>query len=178
MPSSREQQPEQRKPTRLNHHDPEYVAIHYWVRKQFGDPMQCEECGTTEKPRYEWANVSNQYIKDRSDWKRLCVPCHRLLDLTKPFCSKGHPFFGENLAIRPNGRRRCRTCSNDANKQWRADIARKAKIEVLTELLDPESEHQPDTQNHAECNLSCHAITHLLDQRELQKKLAELEEAA
>lgn len=37
----------------------------------------------------------------------------------KTHCSKGHRLDGENLYVRPNGRRRCRTCD-------RANVARRS----------------------------------------------------
>lgn len=55
--------------------DAGYGAKHDWVRSRFGKPNKCEFCGTT-KSRFEWANVSGQYKRVRSDWKRLCKKCH------------------------------------------------------------------------------------------------------
>lgn len=71
-----------------------YGAKHRWVSKRFGRPFLCEECGTTEIPKdkkqwFEWANVSGEYKRERSDWKRLCVPCHRNMDIaTHPMGEK------------------------------------------------------------------------------------------
>lgn len=37
-----------------------------------------------EKPsRYEWANISGEYKRDRSDWVMLCPSCHRKIDMGK-----------------------------------------------------------------------------------------------
>lgn len=60
-----------------------YHAIHAWVRTRLGRPMHCEKCGTTEKRRYEWANISGQYKREVSDWMRLCKPCHYKFDLVE-----------------------------------------------------------------------------------------------
>lgn len=60
-----------------------YFAIHMWVSSHYGRPSECEHCGTTVKRMYNWANISQQYKRDRSDWKRLCVSCHKKYDLTK-----------------------------------------------------------------------------------------------
>lgn len=57
-----------------------YRGIHSWIDKQLGKPMQCERCGTTNETRYEWSNNSGEYKRDRNDWERLCVRCHRLKD--------------------------------------------------------------------------------------------------
>lgn len=60
-----------------------YSAIHHWVNTNFGRIMSCEDCGNTSLKRYEWANISGEYKRERSDWKRLCRKCHNKLD--KPF---------------------------------------------------------------------------------------------
>lgn len=64
--------------------DASYVAKHMWVKYHFGKPQLCEHCGTTEKRMYHWANISREYKRDRSDWLRLCVPCHKKLDISNP----------------------------------------------------------------------------------------------
>lgn len=58
-----------------------YTASHMWMRYHFGKPQHCEHCNTTEKRMYHWANVSGTYARDRSDWLRLCVPCHKSYDI-------------------------------------------------------------------------------------------------
>ena len=58
----------------------QYRALHNWVERRLGKPQKCEECGASEKIRYEWSNISGEYRKDTSDWRRLCVPCHRRID--------------------------------------------------------------------------------------------------
>lgn len=35
-------------------------------------------------------------------------------------CPQGHPYAGDNLYVRPDGRRRCRRCGVVANAKWRA----------------------------------------------------------
>lgn len=56
-----------------------YYALHKWVNNNFGKPTKCEHCGTTEK-RLTWANVSQKYLRDRSDWLELCYSCHKIYD--------------------------------------------------------------------------------------------------
>lgn len=34
-------------------------------------------------------------------------------------CPKGHPYSGENLYVKPNGRRECRQCVRDASARYR-----------------------------------------------------------
>lgn len=57
-----------------------YNAMHYWVKKRLGPASNCENCGTKDTYRYEWANMSGEYQRDLSDWVSLCVRCHRWID--------------------------------------------------------------------------------------------------
>jgi hypothetical protein len=56
-----------------------YVAKHRWVKKWFGKPDHCDDCKSLDK-KYNWANISGQYKRDRGDWKQLCISCHRKYD--------------------------------------------------------------------------------------------------
>lgn len=62
--------------------NPTYSGIHQWVYKTLGKPMTCTECGvTSDNPKkIHWANLSGQYKRDISDWKRLCARCHFKMD--------------------------------------------------------------------------------------------------
>lgn len=57
-----------------------YYSLHHWVERWLGSPSECENCGTTEASRYEWANISGEYKRDLADWARLCKQCHVLYD--------------------------------------------------------------------------------------------------
>lgn len=58
-----------------------YAGVHIWITKHFGQPLSCEVCGLNDKNRkYHWANLSHKYLRKRSDYKRMCVPCHRKHD--------------------------------------------------------------------------------------------------
>ena len=58
-----------------------YSALHKWVRRNFGTPKKCEWCGLDDKHRmYHWATIDGQGGRDRSNWLRLCVPCHKKYD--------------------------------------------------------------------------------------------------
>jgi len=60
--------------------DAGYTAIHQWIRRKFGSPKKCEDCGSVTAKKFEWANISGLYKRLRSDWKRLCTKCHHKLD--------------------------------------------------------------------------------------------------
>jgi hypothetical protein len=60
--------------------DVSYSTLHAWVARWLGTPSECENCGTTTSKKFEWANVSKEYKRDLSDWKRLCHPCHIKFD--------------------------------------------------------------------------------------------------
>ena len=57
-----------------------YTSKHYRIYVRFGKPKKCDSCGIQSAKKYEWANLSGEYKTERSDWKRLCVSCHRLFD--------------------------------------------------------------------------------------------------
>lgn len=58
-----------------------YTAKHNWARKYLGTPAYCEHCKQSDKKRYEWANVSGKYLREPTDWLRLCSSCHKKYDL-------------------------------------------------------------------------------------------------
>lgn len=57
-----------------------YSAIHQWVSRNYGTEKDCENCHSTIEKRYEWANISGDYKRERKDWKRLCAKCHHAMD--------------------------------------------------------------------------------------------------
>ena len=57
-----------------------YSAIHKWVAKEFGCPSKCEQCGKTDKKKYEWCSLDGEYSRNREDWARMCTSCHRQYD--------------------------------------------------------------------------------------------------
>lgn len=61
-----------------------YSGIHRWIKRHFGKPSRCEHCsGKNNSKRYEWANISGEYQRDRSDWFELCATCHKHFDYGK-----------------------------------------------------------------------------------------------
>lgn len=62
--------------------DVSYSRLHRWVIKHLGQPDVCENCGKSNLTgRYiQWSNISGEYKRELSDWARLCVRCHHLID--------------------------------------------------------------------------------------------------
>lgn len=58
-----------------------YNSIHRWVQKNFIKADICELCQREDGKNYEWANISGKYRREKTDWMRLCVLCHRNYDL-------------------------------------------------------------------------------------------------
>lgn len=60
----------------------EYQAIHRWIKKEKGQPSFCEFCKRENltPTQYHWANKSRKYLRNISDWIRLCHKCHQEWD--------------------------------------------------------------------------------------------------
>lgn len=99
-----------------------YVAKHSWIVKHYGNPTKCESCGTTEASRFEWANISGEYRRDKDDYKGLCPSCHRRSDYGD-VCKRGHGFTEENTYWSKDGWRICRRCRADHNINYRKNKA-------------------------------------------------------
>jgi len=56
-----------------------YQALHLRVDVARGKPMRCDWCDNASNNRYEWANLTGNYV-DIYDYVRLCLPCHRTYD--------------------------------------------------------------------------------------------------
>src|SRR3990167_1845893 len=59
------------KPSPFKKDNPGYDALHEWVERWAGKPRKCDNCGTTEAKRFDWANKSGKYLRDLTDWIRL-----------------------------------------------------------------------------------------------------------
>jgi len=57
-----------------------YSAVHKWINNILGKPKKCDICGSTTKPKYEWACINHEYKRVLSDWVRLCSKCHKAFD--------------------------------------------------------------------------------------------------
>lgn len=104
----------------------EYTALHQWVAKNLGKPAECKLCGSTDKPSrlYQWANISQEYKKDLSDWVRACGSCNirmsianRVSDTSNrnifvtTHCFYGHEFVESNIYIKLGTNiRECKEC--------------------------------------------------------------------
>lgn len=60
-----------------------YKELHAWVARWLGKPSKCEFCKKDgfKGKSIDWANKSGKYLRDLSDWIRLCKPCHKMYDL-------------------------------------------------------------------------------------------------
>lgn len=56
------------------------AALHNWVERKLGKPRKCEHCKTTTARQFDWANKSQKYKRDLTDWIRLCRSCHAKYD--------------------------------------------------------------------------------------------------
>lgn len=53
-----------------------YCAKHQWISANYGKPHKCENCGSENAPMYHWHSVSGAYLREKSDYERLCAKCH------------------------------------------------------------------------------------------------------
>jgi hypothetical protein len=59
-----------------------YRVLHKYIERKLGQPKECEMCfAIIESNRFiHWANKSGLYLRDLSDWIRLCSKCHYQYD--------------------------------------------------------------------------------------------------
>lgn len=117
----------------------EYRTLHHWVQKQLGKPNECENCSTTIAKRFHWANLSGDYLQNVSDWARLCVLCHMLIDnrhnngsaLRGEYCKRGHKVSEVGLYYQQREHAvysECRGCIRFVRRAYRAKYGRKPKL--------------------------------------------------
>lgn len=58
-----------------------YSALHHWVKRELGKPLECEHCGSCKN--LHWANKSREYKRLLTDWISLCAKCHKKYDTIK-----------------------------------------------------------------------------------------------
>ena len=98
-----------------------YVAKHLWLTKHFQKPDKCDLCQTDNCSRIEWANISGEYKRERSDWLALCPSCHRKMDYSKNIthCPNGHKYTEETTYINCRGHRECRICRAESQRRFK-----------------------------------------------------------
>lgn len=101
-----------------------YRVLHRWVERELGKPSICMECGESDSRKaYDWSNISGKYLRDTSDWVRLCHRCHCQKDFRKEVCKNGHEMTSANTVIKslkPGSIHRiCRECKNAYNRKHR-----------------------------------------------------------
>lgn len=59
-----------------------YRALHIWVENKLGKLRFCENCGNRDLKhrQYHWSNIDGHYKRIITDWRRLCVKCHKAYD--------------------------------------------------------------------------------------------------
>lgn len=65
--------------------DASYRSQHHWIQRMLGKATHCVDCGLNKMPKnrkryFQWANISGKYIRQTSDYKSLCVVCHKRFD--------------------------------------------------------------------------------------------------
>ena len=58
-----------------------YRSLHTWIIRKLGKANHCKSCGLDKIPKgkkryFDWANISQKYKRDITDWKQLCKKCH------------------------------------------------------------------------------------------------------
>jgi hypothetical protein len=95
-----------------------YAAKHMWLSKHYSKGNTCEDCGTNKASRLEWANVSGEYLRERSDYKVLCPSCHRLMDNPRGWCRSGHEMTPQNTYISKERWHKCRECRKLSQRRY------------------------------------------------------------
>lgn len=97
----------------------QYKYLHVKVGKAFGKPGLCEDCGTTEAKRYDWANTGNNYcypyVVLREDWVRVCRSCHQKRD--------AHLFVGKRFTGRKHSEESKTKTKETLKNNWRNQYA-------------------------------------------------------
>lgn len=104
-------------------------AKHKWLDRNYGQPRFCEFCLTITANRYDWANISGFYKRDRFDYKRLCRSCHQLYDGNNK-CRKGHELSSDNIYLSPKGIRTCKQCKKETQRLYK--ITHRKRISELS----------------------------------------------
>ena len=60
-------------------------CVHIWLRRTYGNPVKCEDCGKIGKKvknkwNIDWSNIDHMYHRRRYDYKGRCSSCHTEYD--------------------------------------------------------------------------------------------------
>lgn len=69
------------KPSKFRKEYPGYDAIHDWAERWLKKDKSCEKCNSERS--VEWANKTGLYLRNSTDWMRLCKKCHCRYDYEK-----------------------------------------------------------------------------------------------
>jgi hypothetical protein len=106
-----------------------YQRVHYWLYEKYGKANHCENDETHKSFRFEWANISDKYLKNKNDWKQLCVSCHRKMDYTEEQrertrrVNRGNKYH--NIKIKQYDK------DGKFIKEWRSSMEVKRKLHIL-----------------------------------------------
>lgn len=76
--------------SRLVNGKPTYVAVHFWLNKNYGKAIRCENpnCKKISK-RFEWAQLKGKPCdKNRDNFWQLCKSCHSYYDIKEDTLKK------------------------------------------------------------------------------------------
>jgi len=57
-----------------------YKGLHCWISSNWGRLKECEQCGIKKAKKFEWANITSVYDRNKDNWKRMCCSCHAIFD--------------------------------------------------------------------------------------------------
>lgn len=105
---------------------PSYRLVHTWLvaRRGRADQYLCVDC---KRPARHWAFDNDPdgalvdpasgrlYSDDLYRYSPRCVACHLAQD-RGGLCRRGHELTPDNVYVRPNGQRWCRTCRRERDR--------------------------------------------------------------
>lgn len=73
-----------------------YHGVHKWLKREHGKAFKCIFCRGSGS-RFEWANISGQYLRNVNDWLQLCHKCHNRWDHNGPKAARSRKNQTANL---------------------------------------------------------------------------------
>jgi hypothetical protein len=67
-----------------------YSALHWWLKREKGNPRKCEICGKVGEKingrwNIDWANTNHKYRRNLKDYIGMCKKCHDKYDIQNGF---------------------------------------------------------------------------------------------